>query len=394
MRILFAVHYWLPHLGGVELEARQQALLLRDRGHEVTVLTSRLPGDRSYELDEGIAVHRVRALNTLETRLRLPYPLFLPRVFSLARRLVADSDVVIGHTHTFLSSVAVARAAEQLGVPFVLIQNNPYIDYPFPLSLVQRAADAVLGKFTVDRATRLVAISEFTADYVRRLAPGRPVEVMYLGVDTERFSPVTSEQRRAIRERLGIDPQAFVALTVRRLFFRNGVDTLLDAAMLLRGRDELQIVIGGAGPDRAEMEARIAEHRLDRVTLAGFIAEDDLGDYHRAADVFVLPSRTAEGFGLVLLEAAACGVPSIATRSGAPPELIDDGESGLLVPVDSPTELAAAIERLLDDRSLTESMGAAALERHGDQTWDRSVDQLETILEEVVLSASLRDRRG
>jgi len=384
VRILLAVHYWLPHLGGVELEARQQALLLRERGHQVSVITSRLDGDPEFELDEGIEVHRVRALNTLERRLGLPYPLFDPRVLGVARRLVAESDVVIGHTHTFLSTVAAARAAKRLGVPFVLIQNNPYIDYPFPLSLVQKAADITLGRYSTSRATRLVAISEFTADYVRRLAPGRPVEVMYLGVDVDRFSPVTPSERRAIRIRLNLEPDAFIAFTVRRLFFRNGVDTLLEAAALLRDRTDIRVVIGGSGPDRAEMDDQIVRDHLDHVTLAGFIPDDDLADYHRAADVFVLPSRTAEGFGLVLLEAAACSVPSIATRSGAPPELIDDGETGLLVPTDSPDELAAAIARLADDHPLAVDMGAAAYARHGDQTWQRSVDQLEAILIDAV----------
>lgn len=384
MRILLAVHYWLPHLGGVELEARQQALLLRERGHDVSVITSRLAGDPAFELDEGIEVHRIRALNTLERRLRLPYPLFNPRLFGVARRLVATSDVVIAHTHTFLTTTAVARAARRLGVPFVLVQNNPYIEYPFPLSLVQNIADRTLGRYSTARADRLVAISEFTAGYVRKLAPGRPVEVMYLGVDTDRFSPVSLPERRAIRQRLGLDPDAFIAFTVRRLFFRNGVDTLLDAAPLMRACTDLQIVIGGSGPDRSDMDERISRGRLDNVTLVGFVPDEDLADYYRAADVFLLPSRTAEGFGLVLLEAAACGVPAIATRSGAPPELIDDGVSGYLVPVDSSASMAAAIQRFLDDRTLAPRMGKAAFDRHGNQTWSRSVDQLECILTDVV----------
>jgi len=384
VRILFAVHYWLPHLGGVELEARTQARLLVERGHEVGVITSRLAGDPDTADDDGVTIHRVPANNFLERRFGLPYPVFSPQLLARTERLVDEADVVVGHTHTFLSTVAAARSARRTRTPFVLIQNNPYIEYPFPLDLVQRAADATLGRFTLRRADRLVAISEFTADYVRRLAPGRPVEVMYLGVDADRFSPVGLDERSATRDRLGLPVNSFIALTVRRLFYRNGVDSLLDAAGLLKDLEDLHIVIGGSGPDRTDMERRLREERLDRVRLLGFVPDDDLADLYRAADVFVLPSRTAEGFGLVLLEAAACAVPSIATRSGAPPELIENGVTGRLVDPSEPTQLAAALRDLVNDPESTRRLGRAAYERHHQHTWEHSVDQLEATLLSVV----------
>ena len=77
----------------------------------------------------------------------------------------------------------------------MLIQNNPFIEYRFPLNLVQRAADATIARYTVGSADRLLAISEFTARYVQRLAPGRQVTVMHLGTDVERFSPVDAAER-------------------------------------------------------------------------------------------------------------------------------------------------------------------------------------------------------
>jgi D-inositol-3-phosphate glycosyltransferase len=388
MRVLTAAHYWPPHVGGIEFEAREQSRRLVARGHEVTVVSSRIADERALSFDDGFPVHKVWATNVLEDRLRLPYPLYSPKLFAVMSRLARDVDVVVAHTHTFMSTVAAAHAAHRYAKPFVLIQNNPFIEYRFPLNVVQRVADATIGRYTVGSADRLVAISDFTGRYLRRLAPQRSVTVMYLGTDRERFSPVDGAQRIEIRRRLGLPADAFVALTVRRLFYRNGIDTLLDAAGRLRHRTSIHVVIGGSGPERGEIERRIRRDGLDNVHLVGFIPDADLADYYRAADVFVLPTRTAEGFGLVLMDAAASGVPAIATDSGAPREIVDHGVTGWLVRPGAPAELADAIVRLADSFELLAAMRDAALAKSSEYTWDRSIDTLERVLREAVAAGS------
>jgi len=233
-------------------------------------------------------------------------------------------------------------------------------------------------------ADRLLTNSDFTAQYVRRLVPQRDVTVMHLGTDTERFSPVDGAQRAAIRPRLDLPVDAFIALTVRRLFFRNGLDTLIEAATRMRNLAGMHVVIGGTGPEGAEIKERITRDGLSNVHLVGYIPDADLPDYYRAADVFILPTRTAEGFGLVLMEAAATGVPSIATDSGAPREIVDDGVTGMLVPPDAPDALAAAIAELYRSPELLADMGRAALTRSASFTWDRSIDILERVLQDAV----------
>lgn len=379
-----AVHYWLPHVGGVEHEAREQAVRLVARGHRVTVVTSAVRAPAGATLEDGVRVRRVPAWNLLESRFGLPYPLFSPVLANVMKEEARRTDVVFAHTHTFLSTLAAAHAARRAGVPFVLNQNNPYIDYPFPLNRVQDIADRTIGRYTIGAAERLTAISRFTAGYLERLAPAREVEVMYLGVDTDRFTPVSRERRSEIRSRLGIPDDRFVLLTVRRLFYRNGLDTLLDAAALLRERDDLWFVIGGSGPEGPALEDQVRREGLDSVDLAGSVDDSDLVDHFRAADAFVLPSRTAEGFGLVIAEAAAVGIPTIATRSGAPPELIEEGVTGSLVEVESPGQLAAAIAGMADAPEATELMGARARERVLALDWERSIDHLESILASVV----------
>ena len=125
MRILTAVHYWLPHIGGIEFEAREQSRRLVARGHEVTVVSSRIGDDRALSCDDGFPVHKVAASNVLEDRLRLPYPLYSPKLFGVMSDLARNADVVLAHTHTFMTTVAAARAARRHRKPFVLIQKNP-----------------------------------------------------------------------------------------------------------------------------------------------------------------------------------------------------------------------------------------------------------------------------
>ena len=178
---------------------------------------------------------------------------------------------------------------------------------------------------------------------------------------------------------------AFVALTVRRLFYRNGLDTLLDAAVELRDRDRVHLVIGGSGPERDEIEDRIRREGLHNVRVVGFIPDDDLPDYYRAADVFLLPTRTAEGFGLVLMEAAAAASPRQPTP--ARQAIIDDGATGVLVPADSPRPRGRDRTPVRAPELLT-AMSRAAYAKSSEFTWDRSIDILERVLGEAVASAS------
>lgn len=384
LRILIVAHYWSPHRGGVETVAREQALRLSQRGHQVSVLTSRLSGEPSCTQDAGILVHRVAATNVLEGR-GIPYPLFSPRLWAVLRRLVPAHDLVLAHSHTFVSSVAGALAARRYNRPLVVLQHNPFIRYRPPWNVVEHGADLMLGRFTLRSADRLLAVSEHTARYVERLAPGRQVDVLPNGVDTQRFTPVHSDhERAAIRARFGVPRDAFVLLSVRRLVFRNGLDTLLEACVRLNRRQNLVVVIGGGGPERPRLERFMQRHGLANVRLLGFVPDELLPDLYRAADAFVLPTRTGEGFGLVLLEAFASGIPAIATRGGAQEEVVDDGRTGLLVSPGSSREVAGAIAALHDGPQLVAQMGQAARRKAGEMDWDVNVARLERTLFEAV----------
>jgi D-inositol-3-phosphate glycosyltransferase len=182
------------------------------------------------------------------------------------------------------------------------------------------------------------------------------------GVDLRTFQPVDRDEAR---EQLGLTGE--LLLFVGRIDPVKGLDTLLEAVALLRERPTLRLlVVGGAGAQRAldpdEAHLRQIARKLeieDRVFWLGPIAQERLPLYYSAADVCVVPSRY-ESFGLVALEALACGGALVASRVGGLPMLVRDGENGLLVPWRTPEAFAEQITRVLDDPAFAARLRATA----------------------------------
>ena len=174
--------------------------------------------------------------------------------------------------------------------------------------------------------------------------------------DIERFRPGV---RQTGRSRLGVGDGETVIGTVGRLDPIKDQATLVAAfSRLVARHDSLRLLLVGDGPCRRSLEEQVARLELDdRVTFLG--RRDDVSELLRAMDVFVLPSL-AEGASNTILEAMATGVPVVATRVGGNPELIEEGETGFLVPRRDVTGLSAAIERYVANRPLTEQHGTAA----------------------------------
>lgn len=209
--------------------------------------------------------------------------------------------------------------------------------------------------------------------------PDSKVHVVHPGVDTERFRPGLGSE---VRQRVGGHDEVLF-LTVGRLQRRKGHDVALAALARLRSRgSKARYLIVGDGPERQSLEAQAFKLGLDgSVLFAGAVAESDLPAWFAAADVFLLPNRQDgvdfEGFGIVFLEAAAAGLPTIGGRSGGVPEAIAEGETGLLVSGTDPDELATAMGTLIDSPELRARMGEAGRRRATTSfSWDRAVERL------------------
>ena len=187
-----------------------------------------------------------------------------------------------------------------------------------------------------------------------------------------------------MRRKLGIPLDAVVALTVRRLVYKNGIDTLLDCAKLAVAKNpKIVFVAVGKGPDLESVRAQVAQLGLSsNFRLAGFVSDADLSSYYNLADLFVLPSKSGEGLPLVANEAMACGLPVVATDVGGIKEILPK-KYGKLVPPNMPELLAKAVFAFAaqDFTKHRSELHSLVEERF---SWDANVSRLTELYEELI----------
>lgn len=347
-RHLLVTNDFPPKVGGI------QSLLWewwrRLPSDQFAVLTSPYKGAREWDAQQPFRVERVRE------SVLLPHPLMVKRINDLARDFGADFVVLD-------PAVPLGIIGPNLDLPYAVVLHGAEVTVPGRLPGSQQ----VLGR-VLRRATHCIAAGNYPAREAERAA-GRelPTTVVAPGVDTDRFRVLDDDARRAARERFGIPIDAELIVGVSRLVPRKGFDTAIAAvARMARARPNLELVIAGAGRDEGRL-ARLARDRGAPVRFLGRVSFEDLPLLYGCADVFTMLCRNRwlgleqEGFGIVFLEAAACGVPQVAGASGGAAEAVDDGVTGIVVDdPDSVDEVVKAFEHLLDDDAVRRSMGAAA----------------------------------
>lgn len=243
------------------------------------------------------------------------------------------------------------------------------------------------------QAAAIIANSRYTAGLVERQlgVAGERIHVVHPGCDVARFRPVAVPA--GLRERLAGRADAYpLLLSVGNLVERKGQDLVLRALAGLRGHfPRIAYAIVGDGRDRPALEALCRQLGVeDLVRFAGRCTDDELPACYAACDLFVMPSRDrpehddVEGFGMVFLEASACGKPVIGGRSGGIADAIAEGETGLLVDPHDPADLAAAIRALADSPDTLARFGRNGLRRtHRSCTWAHACRRIDTILDRL-----------
>ena len=253
-------------------------------------------------------------------------------------------------------------------------------------------------------ADRIVANSRFTAGLVEQAGVDRGrIHVIHPGCDAERFRPRPVDP--ALRERLlGARAGGRVVLTVGNLVERKGHDMVIQAlAQVSRRVPDATYLIVGEGPYRDDLErlARTAGVR-DRVVFAGRVDTDELPAIYALSDVFVMPSRVrpaacdVEGFGLVFLEANACGKPVIGGRTGGIPEAIEDGKTGFLVKPESVADIVEHLGIVLTNTELAGEMGRQGRARvKAHFSWTDAARRIQELVSAMVIRPAPRsDPRG
>jgi len=352
-------------------------------GFDVTVLTSRMRTPESYVVD-GI---RVRCYDSLNQAfgLGIPYPIPQINSFKPFFKSVNENDLIHVHGHPYLSSLYAAKLAKFTGKPVVLTQHNTFIAYGSGFwDHVEWLNDATVGKQVIKSADRIITVSNATKRYILSLgANPQKTSVLHNGVDVDRFRPQTAK-REEKRGKLGIPTNATVILTVRRLVYKNGIDTLIEsAAKAIKQDPKLVFLVVGTGPDQTQIQEQAVQLGIaGNFRLMGFVSDKELPSFYNAADLFVLPSKSGEGLPLVSLEAMACGLPVIATDVGGIREIMPE-PYGKLIPPDSPKAMAEAILQFSRSNltQLKRDLRAMVAEKY---SWEKNVERLVEIYEQLI----------
>jgi phosphatidylinositol alpha-1,6-mannosyltransferase len=355
-RTLLVTNDFPPRTGGIQTYL--QAFADRLPPGELAVYAPAWPGAAEFDAASPVPVHRHA------TSLMLPVPAVAARAASLAREHGAT-------TVWFGAAAPLALLGPHLrrhgGVERVVGSTH---GHEVGWSMVPGGRRA-LRRIGAD-ADVLTTISRYTRSRVAAaFGPRAALEVLPAGIDTERFRPdpaARAELRR--RYRIGEAP---LVVCVSRLVARKGQDVLIRALPLVRERvPGARLLVGG-----------VERH----VVFAGAVPAADVPAHHAAGDVFVLPCRTrgggldVEGLGIVLLEAAAAGLPVVAGRSGGAPETVQEGRTGYVVDGRSVPSVASAVTGLLADPDRARAMGAAGrawMQR--EWTWAARVARLRALL--------------
>jgi phosphatidyl-myo-inositol dimannoside synthase len=323
----------------------------------VVLTASSHPGAAEFDAEQrqaGIRIERDRS------HMLLPTPRTVRKIEETARNVGASLVVVD-------PALPLGLVGRSLEVPYAIVVHGAEVTVPGRLPLTRNALSSVLAG-----ASLIVAAGRYPAAEASRALRSRQVEIVEVppGVDTERFRPLSPSEHAKARTEWGLAKEALVVLSVSRLVPRKGMDVLIEASAALRQSfPELVVAIGGEGRDRQRLE-RLARRSSAPIRFLGRVSDARLPALYGASDLFVMACRNRwwgleqEGFGIVFLEAGACGVSPIAGRSGGAEEAVVDEETGLVVGEPSdPSKVASALRRLLSDDALRARMGEAARKR-------------------------------
>ncbi|MHB1504531.1 MAG: glycosyltransferase family 4 protein [Acidimicrobiales bacterium] len=345
-----------PKVGGIQVYLWE--LWSRLDPEELVVLTA--ASDASAASFDARQARRGMRIEREQRKALLPSPSLAGRVRDLASESGA-SLVVID------PAFPLGMMGPSLGLAYAVVLHGAEVTVPGHLPAARQALGHVLS-----HARLVVSAGSYPEHQARRVVGRRmPASaVIPPGVDTRRFVPLDPDAKARARIALGLPAEGPLVVSVSRLVPRKGMDVLIRAAAsLLPSFPDLTVAIGGQGRDMARLE-RLVEAARAPVRFLGSVQHELLPVLYGAGDVFAMACRDRwlgleqEGFGIVFLEAASCGVPQVAGLSGGSADAVVDGVTGFVVkdPTDA-GELAHCLRKLLSDGSLRRQMGEASRRR-------------------------------
>ncbi|MEW9669830.1 glycosyltransferase family 4 protein [Ammoniphilus sp. 3BR4] len=361
--------------GGVQTVIYEQSKRLRD--YELTIICPRGSGQEPEESLDHTCYRRidVPALKG-KKQVRAEY-------IRLVAKIVKDIPACLIHVHNRPEFVLPIHSARKDSSIILHMHNNHLAAIP----LRKR-------KKVIDACSRVVFVSQYLKERAVKgiKISNQKLTVIHNGIDTEKFSPPGEEDhiRKVLRNQYGFNEKDIVMLYVGRIVREKGLLEIIRAMKKVKRKQLKLLVIGASkfGSDQMNLYERLvrkqAKEMGESVRFIGYIPPDELPPYYQMSDVFVSPFRWEEPFGLVIGEAASCGLPIITTRKGAIPEIIEHKKEGLLLPPRFNTsDLIAHLKKIMGNQELRERISCRArkkISRHF--TWEISAQNIEKVYQE------------
>ncbi|MGH2457264.1 MAG: glycosyltransferase [Chloroflexota bacterium] len=393
MRILYALNTFRPHIDGVSISIERQAIGLAARGHEIAIVAPSPRFASSVETTADYRLYRVQAMPIDGARHRVP---ILPG--RGARWALSDfqPDTVVVSV-PFLLSRAVCQIAHAQRYPLVGITSMmpEWFYYNFlPCRPLARILNHGLWRLITgyyNRCDHVVGVTSTALKFLTDHGLRRPASVISNGVSLQVFAPRGRDEELA--RRLGI-PRKPTVLYVGRLDAEKCMRVWVSAIPRILERVDAHFIIGGEGTERGPLEQLVDRLGIaSRVSFIGFLREEEYPAVFSLADVFAI-SSPVELQSIVTLEAAASGLPIVAARAGALPELVHDGENGRLFAAADPAAMAEAIVELLRDPVRRKALGGGARRAATRHDFALTLEGYERLFERIGRIATLVPKRA
>jgi len=367
MHVCMLTDYFLPHMfGGTERTVYEIGRRLVRRGHQVTVLTLDVHGYERHSQIKDMNIYRMPAVSL--TKLIGAQLAISPFSLLTATRIVRSIRPNIIHAHNlYFNLTAIAPIIKHLSrTPLVTTLHLPKMKYGKPLlDLSIQIYQKTIGHLIVKSSDELIAVSRSVRTHAIEDLMVHPYKIALIpnGVDTNVFLPNNQSHQNTIITYIG------------RLIQNKGPQYLVQATpYILKYHPEARIYIVGEGPLKDELMRQVISQNLeDNVHFLGNVS--DVLPVLQSTTIFVRPSLT-EGMSLAVLEAMACGLPVVASNLEGNAEIIDNGETGYLVPPADSRALAEAISLLLDNHKIASQIGNNARKKTEEfYDWERVTDQ-------------------
>ncbi|MBI4723416.1 MAG: glycosyltransferase family 4 protein [Candidatus Stahlbacteria bacterium] len=277
--------------------------------------------------------------------------------FNVFNRLLVHNNIQLIVFHQPISAFIVNLSPKSWNIPKVYTFFSPaFKEYETKrdikkITIKMKSGSLALKwveKFCLSRCNKIIVLSEFSKRQLIEYhkIPVTKIHIIPAGVDTKRFIPASSPIKE-IREKLNLPRDKFILFTLRNLIPRMGLETLLEAmALIVKQNTDIYLVVGGTGVLEKKLKLLVGQLNLNNyVRMEGFIPDEQLLLYYQSADLFVLPSKFLEGFGLITLEALACGLPVLGTPVGGTIEILGKLDANLLF---SNTDAYSMAEKILE----------------------------------------------